>query len=107
AVHVAVDGDAGQGEQLVVGQRERMRDVAVDGEGPGAGVHRRDQPVVQHWPLLGKDLSGREAVVHANSSSYDVKQRRRADTSSSDVKRNRDIRPDSLTRGVLTLLLDV
>src|SRR5438034_11341659 len=65
AVHVTAHGLPRQPEQLVVSEREGPLDEPRDLEGPGPGVGARDIAIVQHRPLGGEHLAGREPVRHA------------------------------------------
>ena len=58
-----VDGDLRRRErrQLLPAERERPLHLAEDAEVPGREVGRRHGPHVQHGPLLGQVLTGREA----------------------------------------------
>ena len=52
-----------QRHELVVVERDRVLDQAPDPEVPCRRVELRDRAVVQHRPLLGQVLAGRQAVA--------------------------------------------
>ncbi len=59
---VGVDRPARQALHVLPGQRERLLDQAGDAEVPGVEVDLWHRAVVQHRPLLGQVLAGRQPI---------------------------------------------